>query len=172
MSGSCGLTLELPENSVDGAGAAATAHGDVELVGVVLVGHCEGGGLVVSGGSDGGVRFLDRMGPSRAEAARTEQQSKIAGTGPMDDRIQRIKRLGKPESEWESRSHPSSFGDGEVLIMEQRSESFHKLGRPGVLRSAAIAPFTPKPDINPATAHPQRTRSRGHSGGTVRSTEY
>ena len=33
------LTLELLEHAVDGAGAAAAAHADVELVGV-LVGHC------------------------------------------------------------------------------------------------------------------------------------
>lgn len=33
-------TVELLEDSVDGTGAAAAAHGDVELVGV-SVGHCE-----------------------------------------------------------------------------------------------------------------------------------
>lgn len=35
------LTLELLEHAVNGAGAAAAAHADVELVGV-LVGHCAG----------------------------------------------------------------------------------------------------------------------------------
>lgn len=35
-----GLTLELLEHPVDGAGAAGAAHADVELV-CVCVGHCD-----------------------------------------------------------------------------------------------------------------------------------
>jgi hypothetical protein len=50
------LTVELLEDSVNGARAAAAAHGDVELVSVVLS-HCdECGGLFCVGLSKGGVR--------------------------------------------------------------------------------------------------------------------
>jgi hypothetical protein len=49
ISKSC-LTIELLEHSVNSAGAAAAAHGHVELVGVVL-GHC-----VCRYGFVGGVR--------------------------------------------------------------------------------------------------------------------
>ena len=37
------LTIKLLEHAVDGAGAAAAAHADVELVGVSIgdLGHCD-----------------------------------------------------------------------------------------------------------------------------------
>lgn len=40
--GERGLTIQLLQDTVDGAGAAAAAHADVELVGVLS--HCVGFG--------------------------------------------------------------------------------------------------------------------------------
>ena len=73
-----GFTVELLEDAVDGAGAAAAGHGDVELVGV-RVGHCRG---TIGSGLDGRVCMVSvlRLGlESKGTDGGEDQGSRLEG---------------------------------------------------------------------------------------------